>query len=216
MDEPALNDATARVARLLLQQSDAERAHISGTLHDELGGLLVAAKMDLGWLENSVGTERPDLRARFAQVRDYLDTAIAVERRIVEELQPGLLLHIGLFAALQWYVQQERGQSNRQITVQVPESEVSLPPAARVALYRAVQDALRLSTADIDLTARGAEHRLRLEIGPLPNELSPEAQPRLLIILHRVCAVGGHAQIVRDPSGSGRLVIELRTIAPSD
>jgi len=215
VDEPVLNDESGALVRLLLQESDAERARLASLLHDELGGVLVAAKMDLGYLETALGTERPDLRRRFAQVRDCLDTAVAVERRVVEELQPGLLVHIGLFAALQWQIEQVRSHSNRVVRLQVPESEASLPLPARVGLYRAVQESLSLSRGDLDLTASLCEQALRLELSPLRIEFQAVGALRLLVILHRVRAVGGRAELTDVAPDGRRLVIELPLAAPS-
>jgi signal transduction histidine kinase len=177
---------------------------------------LVAAKMDLGYLEATLGTQRPDLRPRFAQVRECLDTAIAVERRVVEELQPGLLVHIGLFAALRWLIEQPRSQANRHVHLQVPESEAPLPLPARVALYRAVQETLSLTCGDIDLMASVSAQALRLVISRLRVESGAGCALRLLAVLHRVHAVGGSTELANVAPEGRRLTIELPLAVPPD
>jgi len=213
LSEPELNAETTALVRFLLQQSDTERARLSRTLHDELGGLLVAAKMDLGYLESTLGSERLDVRRRLAQIRDCLDSAVSVERRVVEELQPGLLVHIGLFAALQWRTDQERVHSKRQVRLEVPESEVTLPLLTRTALYRAMQEALTLSPGDLELIADYSGELLQLQIGPLPPEAQDDRALRLRAILHRVSCVGGSAELVNVPGKGSRLVVRLACTA---
>src|SRR5262249_7136526 len=94
----------ALLASYLQTRSDEERAQLAREVQDSLGGLLVAAKMDLNHMEQESVPDPPALAARLAKVRESLDAAIALNRRLVEALHPGLLVHIGLCAALRWYI----------------------------------------------------------------------------------------------------------------
>src|SRR4029077_3842443 len=82
--------------------AEKERSELARNLHDELGGLLTAAKMDLSWLQARLG-EPPNER-RLAQLGDVLDQAMNVKRRVVEHLRPSLLDHFGLATALRAHV----------------------------------------------------------------------------------------------------------------
>ena len=178
----------------LERQLDEARAETARTLHDELGGLLVATKMDLGHLQHSVRGQEPELRERLSRAQLSLDAVIATERRVVEDLQPGLLMHIGLFAALRWYVDHLNTQRHGSFEADIAPEEPFVGARERVSLYRAVQAALQMcSGAGARLVA--AEHRgtLSLTIAPLPAEAVLEANPdvRLLAIRHRVAGAGG-------------------------
>jgi signal transduction histidine kinase len=193
-----------QLARYLERRLDEERASVAEELHDGLGGLLVAAKMDLSHIEHALGAERTEVRARLGQMRANLDAAIATERRMVEHLRPGLLVHLGLFAALRWYVDDLRVRTGRACSVRVPEEEVSLSLATRVSLYRAVVDALALGCGDTELVAEvlGGSVRLaitRLQVAP---EADSDADLRLLAILHRVQTAGGTLMVKTEPDGS--------------
>src|ERR1700676_3265906 len=90
--EKALEARTRELSELsthLQNFAETERSEIARNLHDELGGLLTAAKMDLSWLQSRLG-EPPNER-RLAQLGDALDQAMNVKRRIVEYLRPSLL-----------------------------------------------------------------------------------------------------------------------------
>jgi signal transduction histidine kinase len=92
--------------------------------------MLVAASMDLAWLEQHVATESSaapagDVRRRLRRLRDTLGGAVDIKRKIIEELRPTLLDNVGLFAALRWLVGnncaraallQQDGHKNRDAT----------------------------------------------------------------------------------------------------
>src|SRR6202022_1012320 len=80
--------------------SEQEKSALSRELHDELGGLLVAARMDLSWLQDRVATSDSEVQAHFKRVHDALQAGGDVKRRVVENLRPTLLDNLGLFPAL--------------------------------------------------------------------------------------------------------------------
>src|SRR6266403_847202 len=82
--------------------SEQEKSALSRELHDELGGLLVAARMDLSWLQQRLPTSDPAIDQRFKRIHDSLSAGVDLKRRVVEELRPTLLDNMGLFTALRW------------------------------------------------------------------------------------------------------------------
>lgn len=186
----------------LEQQLDSVRAETARVLHDELGGLLVATKMDLSHLQHSVRGQEPELRERLSRAQISLDAVIATERRVVEDLQPGLLTHIGLFAALRWYVDHLNAQGNAPFEADIAAGEPFIEPSARVALYQAVQAALQIC-AGSGARLVATEHRgtVSLTVGPLPAVLSPDADVRVLAIRHRIA--GTPATMTLNTTGAG-------------
>ncbi|MES2890221.1 MAG: PAS domain S-box protein [Pseudomonadota bacterium] len=83
---------------------EAERTRIARDVHDELGSLLVALKMDVHWLEKRLG-DRPPLHAKCQCMGRLIDTAVDNVGRIVTDLRPSILDHQGLWAALEWQAQ---------------------------------------------------------------------------------------------------------------
>jgi signal transduction histidine kinase len=226
--EPSLDDASVRtpgrtpaLATYFQRQLDAERAALARELHDELGGLLVAAKMDLSHIERSLGAEPPEVRARIRQLQQNLDTVISAKRRLVEKLQPGLLVHVGLFAALRWYAEDLTSQTGGAYRTELPEEEVPLELLVRVALYRAAQEAVALGegtcAAPVQIKAVVQANLLALEIAH-SRALPPAADEdlRLRVILHRVSAAGGKLAVERGPAGTVRLLLTLKLHARED
>src|SRR5579864_3988160 len=79
--------------------SEREKSELAHKLHDELGGLLTAAKMDLSWIQSRMDPKNP-LISRFAQLGAVLDEAMDLKRQLVEELRPSLLEHFGFATAV--------------------------------------------------------------------------------------------------------------------
>ena len=199
-----------RLARYLELRQDEERAAVAEQLHDGLGGLLVAAKMDLSHIENALGAERSEVRTRLVQMRENLDAAIATERRLVEQLRPGLLVHLGLFAALRWYVEDLRVRTGRACLVQVPEEELALSLPTRESLYRAIVEAFALGSGNTELAVHVVEDSLRFSVTHVSAEVGADAELRLLAILHRVKMAGGTLTVRTEPDGS----LSLMAVSP--
>jgi CHASE3 domain sensor protein len=82
--------------------SEQEKSALARELHDELGSLLVAARMDLSWLQQRLPTSDPSIETRFKRIHESLSAGVDLKRRVVEELRPTLLDNMGLFAAIRW------------------------------------------------------------------------------------------------------------------
>ncbi|MFZ2990874.1 PAS domain S-box protein, partial [Ideonella sp.] len=77
---------------------EAERKRIAREIHDELGSLLVALKMDTHWLGKRL-VDRPELVCKCQGMGQLIDTAVDNVGRIITDLRPSILDHQGLWAA---------------------------------------------------------------------------------------------------------------------
>jgi len=78
-----------------------ERKDIARELHDELGQLLNALRMDIGLIKMQHGHLAPDMVTRTDRMQDVLDRAITSMRTVVVHLRP-TVLDMGLLPALEW------------------------------------------------------------------------------------------------------------------
>jgi len=122
----------------LQELSEKEKSELARNLHDELGGLLTAAKMDLSWLQARVPD--PTLQERLAQLGGVLDEAMDLKRRVVEDLRPSLLDHFGLPTALRAYVDAACAKAGLRADLELPEDGASIPKETAIALFRIVQE----------------------------------------------------------------------------
>jgi signal transduction histidine kinase len=120
--------------------SEKEKWELARKLHDELGGLLTAAKMDLSWLQSRV--EGAAIQERLSQLGGVLDQAMDLKRRVVEELRPSLLDHFGLPTALRAYVEATCSKAGLSCEVVIEHACESMPKDTAIALFRVVQEGL--------------------------------------------------------------------------
>ena len=86
--------------------AEREKASLARELHDELGGLLVGARMDISWAEQHLAPPSVDIKQRLNRVQQNLSAGIDLKRRIIEELRPTLLDNVGFIAALRWQMKE--------------------------------------------------------------------------------------------------------------
>ena len=122
----------------LQELAEEEKSALARNLHDELGGLLTAAKMDLSWVQSRVTD--PGLQERLAQLGGVLDEAMDLKRRVVEDLRPSLLDHFGLPTALRAYVDSACGKAGLHVELALPEDAAPLAKETAIALFRIVQE----------------------------------------------------------------------------
>jgi signal transduction histidine kinase len=135
--------------------AEKEKSELARRLHDELGGLLTAAKMDLSWLQSRL--DQPPNAQRLTQLGEALDEAMNVKRRVVEHLRPSLLDHFGLATALRAHVESTCAKANLQFESAVDDDVSTVPKDTAIALFRLVQEALT------NVIRHADAHRVRLE-----------------------------------------------------
>ena len=156
---------------------EAERTRIAREIHDELGSLLVALKMDVQWLERRVGrppaqdpgASHNELPAKCQRMGGLIDTAVDKVGRIITDLRPSILDHQGLWAALEWQAQewlasaadQTQGQLSFHVAAGVPPPEGGLA----IAVFRILQELL----SNIARHAHASQVLVRLDVDAPPD-----------------------------------------------
>jgi signal transduction histidine kinase len=134
-------DACGELAAWLQQTREAERQALASELHDELGAILTAARLDAAWLAAQPCCQDPAIAARLASLSRVLAQGIGLKRRIVEDLYPTVLTHLGLAAALEQLTAQHRERAGAALDLRIDDTvELSGDPA--LALYRIAQESL--------------------------------------------------------------------------
>jgi signal transduction histidine kinase len=198
--------------------SEQEKSALSRELHDELGGLLVAARMDLSWLQQRLPTSDPSIEQRFKRIHDSLSAGVDLKRRVVEELRPTLLDNMGLFAALRWQFKETCRRAGLKCTETIPEAEPKFNPDAAIGVFRIAQEALtnilkhaEAKSADLAIGIEGATFVLRVSDdgkGIPPSRLQTVSSHGLSSMRHRTAALGGSWD-VRSAGGGGTIVTAI-------
>jgi CHASE3 domain sensor protein len=103
--ESLVEERTAALSELsnhLQNVQEDEKSKLARDIHDELGGILVSAKMDIAWVLERLKKREPEFAGKLERALDALDDGVQIKRRIIEELRPTLLDNLGLTAALDW------------------------------------------------------------------------------------------------------------------
>jgi signal transduction histidine kinase len=201
----------------LQQFAEKEKSELARHLHDELGGLLTAAKMDLSWLQSRL-TEAP-YGARLAQLGGVLDDAMSLKRRVVEELRPSLLDHFGLPTALRAHVEQVCSKAGLKCDVTMPDEAESLPKELAIALFRVIQEGLtnvvrhaHAQHVRLALTVDSQRYLLMLTDDGCGMKMDGSAfrwSHGLAGMRHRVEALGGVFAIESSPAEGTTLRVEI-------
>jgi signal transduction histidine kinase len=225
-------EAQARAAELnevygqLQTVQEQERSRLARGLHDELGGLLLAARMDVTWLLGHLTDANIETRlGRLRRVQEVLDRGIDLKRRVIEELRPTLLDNMGLVAALRWQLGESCGRAGLHCHGHFPDAEPALAPAAAIALFRVLQEALlnvvkHANARNVHVTLDVTETHVRLIVaddgrGVTPADLGRPQTHGLAGMKHRIAAVRGTLQIGRSPGGGTEVVALTPRVARS-
>ena len=165
-----LREAAARLRELANHGEavrEVERTRIAREIHDELGSLLVALKMDVNWLAKRLD-DRPALKGKCHGMGRLIDTAVDNVGRIITDLRPSILDHQGLWAALEWQAQEFFAHSAElQSDLQINVAAGVAPPEGGVAIavFRIFQEML----SNVARHARARRVQIRLWVDDPPD-----------------------------------------------
>ncbi|WP_077034486.1 CHASE3 domain-containing protein [Pelomonas sp. KK5] len=128
------------LAQHLQTAREDERARLARDLHDELGALLTAAKLDVARVRPKLQQALPEVLPRITHLVETLNAGIALKRRIIEDLRPSTLDQLGLVPALEILCRDVAKQMNLSVVVEL--APVSLAASGQLSVFRLVQESL--------------------------------------------------------------------------
>jgi PAS domain S-box-containing protein len=149
-----------------------ERTRIAREVHDELGSLLVALKMDVNWMDKRLGEQprrsadeaqsmRARLQSKCRNMSRLIEEAVDNVGRIITDLRPSILDHQGLWAALEWQAHEFARSAELQLDWAMDDAEgVELPEPAAIAVFRIFQEML----SNVGRHARASALRVQIRI----------------------------------------------------
>lgn len=199
--------------------TERERALIARELHDQLGGIFVASKMDIDLISRRLVTDDGPMKTKLAQVSAALDAGLALKRRLVERLHPSILDHLGLYAALQWQLGELCAAAGRECTARVPDGDPGFSADAAITVYRVAEQAIAKAlacseTSLVELDAVATSDALELTItddgGPPGDSATrPVEGSWLTALTYRAESLGGACRAERHPDGGTRICIRF-------
>ncbi|MBE7366969.1 sensor histidine kinase [Ramlibacter pallidus] len=178
-----LSEALARQRELAAyseQVREEERTRIAREVHDELGSLLVALKMDVNWLHkrladpagdaDAASEARERMRCKCGNMGRLIESAVDNVGRIITDLRPSILDHQGLWAALEWQAHEFVASAELELEWDMQLADAPpLPENVAMAVFRIFQEMLsnvgrHAQASRIAVRIAGDPDRLRLTL----------------------------------------------------
>lgn len=216
-DITALKKAQERLRRLsasIITGQEKERAYLARELHDELGQVLTALRMEAVWIRHRVKDSDPAASARALTMCELIDTTIEEVRGLAIRLRPGVLDHLGLVEAVEWYTADFEKRCG--ITCVFEHNTVpKIPGNIATAAYRITQEALtnvarHASAARANVTMSFGHGKLTLTIKDNGKGFNPDAPGEadglgMANMRERANLVGGDFDVRSRPGGETRV-----------
>ncbi len=200
--------------------AEVERSSLAKELHDELGGLLTAAKMDMAWLSGRLGTALDAAgEEKLRSVVQMLNQAMSLKRRVVENLRPSLLDHFGLPVALRSHFEEHCARAGVEYIATMPEEMGDLDGQTQLALFRVAQEALsntlgRRDVKHVELVIEAEPEGYSMEIGDDGSAAdagsiasSVNGSRSMLGMRHRVESARGTLKVAAVPGQGNRIKV---------
>jgi len=218
--ERQVRERTASLAELathLQNVREEERGHLARELHDELGALLTAAKLDVARLKSRLGPDAsPEVAQRLQHLTEALNSGIALKRRIIEDLRPSSLSNLGLTASLEILAREFSERSGVEINTEL--EAVELDEGRQLTVYRVVQESLTnvgkyADAKQVQISVRNYGGHVEVEIRDNGKGFDAARMKRsthgLAGMRHRVEAAGGKLTVSSSPGKGTRISAAL-------
>lgn len=208
--ETALIDSH-QTLRDLSEQSEIlreeERKYIAREVHDELGQILTALRMDVALISLRFGAQNFEMLEKTRGMTVLLDKAGQCVRNIVSDLRPNVL-DIGLVSALKWLGDEYAEHTGNAFNFETNEESIDVEEVRAASIFRIVQESLTNAsryagkcTLQIKLIRQGDD--LRIEIRDTGRGFDYDDIPKqksfgLLGMRERAISLGGELQITSE------------------
>ena len=129
-----------------------ERTSLARDIHDELGQVLTALKIDLSWLAKEFPADQKSLLEKTRSMSKLVDMTIQKVKSISTELRPGLLDDFGLVAAIEWQAGEFQKLTGISIEISTKPEDIVLDRDRSTVLFRIFQELLTNVTRHADAT----------------------------------------------------------------
>lgn len=119
-----------------------ERGRIAREIHDEIGVLLTALKMDMAWLAQRLPQGSSALHEKVQTMSDLLDTASSSANNLVHSLRPAFLDCFGIVAAIEIEAKEFTKRTGIPCKITKSDDDIELPGEQSIALFRVFQETL--------------------------------------------------------------------------
>jgi PAS domain S-box-containing protein len=130
------------LAERIQRAREEERKMVARDLHDDIGQILTAIKMDMTWAVRHLPKTKDEVHERLAGSIELINDGVQSVRRICSGLRPGVLDDLGLAAAIEWQANEFSNRNGISCEVVVPVVELPIDGDRATAVFRIFQECL--------------------------------------------------------------------------
>jgi signal transduction histidine kinase len=192
-------------------QSDVERERqkLARELHDELGSILTATKMDVSWVIRKTKEELPEVSEKLKKTMRYLDQGIQFKRQVVQDLHPSVISTFGLWPSIKMLIEDMADRNQWEVDIILPEENgAKVSETIGLITYRLVQETLNncskyanASKVSVHIVVELNFLKLEIEDNGVGMDLQnmDGTTHGLSGMRHRVMAIGGKMELISEP-----------------
>jgi two-component system sensor histidine kinase UhpB len=207
------------LAAHLQNAREQERTSVAREIHDELGQILTALKIDLSWVNKRLRKDQDTLLGKTESMDRIIDSTIKTVKRISTELRPGILDNLGLVAAIEWQADEFRKRTGIKCKVRADFAEKALKQNYSTGIFRICQEALtnvsrHANATEVNVDLKDRDGEIELEIcdngkGIKKEQRSNNKSFGLIGIKERAHFLGGRAEFKGAPGKGTRLTVKI-------
>ena len=193
-----------------------ERTTIAREIHDELGQIMTALKIDLSWLRNNY-SDHEALNVKTGSMMSLIDETIMAVRRIITELRPGILDHLGISAAMEWQAEEFKKLVGIPCDIVIKPEEIILNKELSINIFRIFQEILtnvmrHAEATHVNVFLEKSDGKILLRVvdngkGITEEEMLKPASVGIMGISERVNYMGGRLNIDGIPQKGTTIVV---------
>jgi len=202
-----------------------DRKRVARDLHDQIGQILTAIKMDMSWMSRHLPESAGTVLARIKESVQSIDNGVKTVRAICSRLRPGVLDDLGLAAAIEWQAGEFETRNEIRCEVTVPPVDLHLDGDRATATFRIFQECLTnvirhaqaklvrvtLSQEDEGIVLVVRDDGIGFRVSDASNTLGSLG---LLGMKERAQACGGDVLVFSSPGNGTTVTVRVPVDAP--
>lgn len=212
-------DQLRNLTAYLQEVRENERTIIAREIHDELGQIMTALKIDLSWIQDKY-SDHGTLNEKIKSMLSLIDATIQTVKKIITDLRPGILDHLGISAAIEWQAEEFQKITGIPCAVVIVPEEILLNKDLSTNFFRIFQEILtnvmrHAEATHINVRLEESDGRVMLNVRDNGNGITEEqiynpSSFGIMGIRERVNFLGGSFKI----TGTPREGTEISIIVP--
>ena len=196
-----------------------ERMYIAREIHDELGQMLTALKMDISWLNSKIPKDQKSLLVKTKSMLDLVDTAVKTVQKISTELRPGLLDDLGLAAAIEWQIGEFQRRTGIICELDLGFEDIIFEQDVSTAIYRILQEALtnivrHADATKVKISCKETADMIKIKVidngkGITEEQITNPQSFGLIGIRERVHLLEGEVEIIGIPDKGTTVIVRI-------